>query len=142
MFWEHSVSENLPQRHISISIENNLKDNLKDNFQLAQIRGRGRINAPTPLNLRPRTHIPLPARRSHRRSDYYGHPYGGSRRDHRQYRDADDHSRYNHDHHTHHRRNRSRRNPVIIINPANSSRHRNDNNSNYKNYDGFIRVIR
>lgn len=35
---------------------------------LAQVGVRSRINAPTPLNLRPRNHIPLP--RSNRRSRY------------------------------------------------------------------------
>lgn len=116
-----------------------IEDNLKNSLQLAQIRGRGRIKTPTPLNLRPRTHIPLPSRRYHQRSDYYEHYYRGSRRGHRQYRGANDHGRYDHDHHdhrTHRRRNRSRRKPVIIIDPANSSRHRN-----YNNYDGFIRLI-
>ena len=45
---------------------------IKDSFKLAQVGVRSRINPPTPLNLRPRTHIPLP---THSRSqDYYGYP--------------------------------------------------------------------
>ncbi len=113
-------------------------DQVQDNLQIAQVGVRGRINPPTPLNLRPRTHIPLPSRRHNRRSDYDGHH--GSRREHRhrrQYRGSSRRRRYDHDHYDHHRRNRSRRGSVIIINPSNSN-----TNSRYNNYDRYIRVIR
>ena len=114
---------------------------IKDSFKLAQVGVRSRINPPTPLNLRPRTHIPLP---THSRSqDYYGYPgyrdsyrgsHGGSYRNDR-YGSGHDH--HHHHHHHHHRGNRRNRGPVIIINPATSSSY-----SNYSNQSGYIRVIR
>lgn len=104
-------------------------DQVQDNLQIAQVGVRSRINSPTPLNLRSRTHIPLPSRRYNRRSDYDGH--------HRQYRGSSRRRRYDHDHYDHHRRNRSRRGSVIIINPSNSN-----NNSRHNNHDGYIRIIR
>lgn len=95
-------------------------------FKLAQVGVRGRINGPTPLNLRPRTHIPQPTVND-RYGSYYRHP---------EYRDRHyDRYGYGHDHyHTHRRRNRHKRGPVIIINPANYSE--------YSNHNGYIRVIR
>ena len=97
----------------------------QSSFKLAQIGVESRINRPTPLNLRPRTHIPLPTVRDGRGS-YYRYP---------EYRDRHyDRYGYGHDHYHIHRRRkrRHRRSPVIIINPANS----------YSNYDSYIRVIR
>ena len=94
----------------------------QNSFELAQVGVRSRIDGPTPLNLRPRTHIPLP------RGSYYGYPrYSNYHRD---------GYKYGHEHyHTHHRRrDRHRRGPVIIINP--------NNYSEYSNYDSYIRVIR
>ena len=92
-------------------------------LELAQVGVRSSINRPTPLNLRPRTHIPLPAVNG-RYGSYYRHPG---------YRDRHyDRSGYGHDHyHTHRRRkHRHRRGPVIIINPADS----------YSTYD-YIHII-
>ena len=95
------------------------------NSQLAQVGVRSRINRPTPLNLRPRTHIPLP-RVNGRYGSYNRYP---------RYRDRYyDGYRYGHDHHhTHRRRSRHRRGTVIIINPSNYTE--------YSNYDGYIRII-
>ncbi len=55
-------------------------------WQLAQVSSYG--NSPTPLNLRPRVHIPLPSSRS---SDYYP-----------RYRRSQDHYDHYDDHHDHH----------------------------------------
>lgn len=92
-----------------------------ESFQLVQILRR--VNSPTPLNLRPRTHIPLPTRsRSsyHRYSDYDSR-YRGA------YGRHDRHDRYGYSHRDKdYRRDRRRRGSggtVIIINPSNSSRH-------------------
>ena len=62
---------------------------------LAQVGVRSRVVSPTPLNLQPKFHIPLPQSNYHRRSR----------------RDRDYHHRYGK------RRSRSRR-AIIIINPA------------------------
>lgn len=114
---------------------------VKDSFKLAQVGVRSRINAPVPLNLRPRTHIPLP---THSRSQDYEYPgyrdsyrgsHGGSYRNDR-YGSGHDHDCHDH-HHSHHRGNRRNRGPVIIINPATLSSY-----SNYSNQSGYIRVIR
>lgn len=97
-----------------------------DSLQIAQVGVRSRINSPTPLNLRPRTHIPSPS--DNRSSDYYRH----SRSKGRYYR----HDDYGYDRHHHRDRHRRRRNRglVIIINPATSG---------YSNYsrDSYIRII-
>ncbi|MEM6613249.1 MAG: hypothetical protein AAF652_13535 [Cyanobacteria bacterium P01_C01_bin.72] len=82
------------------------------NFKLAQVRSR--VHSPTPLNLRPRTHIPLPTQRGSR--DYYRH--------HRDYRRS--------------RRRRGTGGTVIIINPANS---RHSNYGNYNRQGSYIRII-
>ena len=100
---------------------------VEDRLQIAQVGVRSQISSPTPLNLRPQTHIPLPT--NSRSSDYYRHPaYRGG------YYRYDDYG-YGHHHHHHHHHHRSRhRGPVIIINPATSS---------YSNYsqNGYIRII-
>jgi hypothetical protein len=90
----------------------------KDSFKLAQVGVSSQVNAPIPLNLRPRTHIPLPT--NSRSSDYdssydeYGYPH--------------ERDRYHH----HHRGNQNN-GTVIIINPA--------NHFNYKSYiDRFPRL--
>ena len=99
-------------------------------IQLAQVGVRSRINAPTPLNLRPRTHIPLPT--SSRSRDYPR--YSG----YRGYRRGYGHNHYHrHDHYHNHRGKHRNRGPVIIINPATSSSY-----SNYRHQGGYIRVIR
>ena len=106
------------------------------NFKLAQASSR--VNSPTPLNLRPRTHIPLPTNRSSR--DYYRHSgYGrGSRGAYGRFKR---HERYDygyrHDR-DYHRDRRGTGETVIIINPA-SSRH--SNYSNYNRQDSYIRII-
>ena len=98
----------------------------QSSFRLAQVGVGSRINRPTPLNLRPRTHIPLPTVRDRGYGSYYRHP---------KYRDRHyDEYRYGHDHyHTHRRRHRRRKGPVIIIDPANYS--------GYSNHNGYIRII-
>jgi hypothetical protein len=103
----------------------------RDSFKLAQVGVTSQINAPIPLNLRPRTHIPLPT--NSRSSDYdrysrydkygYEHGYG-----------------HEHEHHRDHHRGSDRSGTVIIINPANHSSY-----SNYESYSdqgGYIRIIR
>ena len=93
--------------------------------KLAQVGVRSRVNGPTPLNLRPRTHIPQPTVNG-RYGSYYRHP----NRD-RHY----DRHEYGHDHyHTHRRQSRRRKGTVIIINPYSYSE--------YSNHNGYIRVIR
>lgn len=99
----------------------------KDSFKLAQIGVTSQINAPIPLNLRPRTHIPLPT--NSRSSDYdryfrydeygYGHKY---------------------DHYHDHYRDNDKSSTVIIINPANQSSY--SNYESYSDQDGYIRIIR
>ena len=104
----------------------------EDSWQVAQVGVRSRINSPTPLNLRPQTHIPLPT--NSRSSDYYQpsrYRGGYSRHDEYGYGHHHDH----HHHRGHHRRRRNR-GPVIIINPATSSY------SNYSSQDSYIRIIR
>ena len=97
---------------------------IQGSFELAQVVVQSQIDGPTPLNLRPRTHIPLPESRYDRRDDYR----------YREYRDYE--SEYGHDHHHSSRRSdRNRRGPVIIINPSNYS-------ESYRNSDNYIRVIR
>ena len=98
----------------------------QSSFDLSQVGIGSRINRPTPLNLRPRTHIPLPTVNG-RSNSYYRYP---------EYRDRHyDGYEYGHDHyHTHRRQNRHRKGTVIIINP--------DSYSGYSNYDPLIRIIR
>ena len=96
----------------------------QESFKLAQVGVRSRITPPTPLNLRPRTHIPSPADRYRR----YNRGYGRYGRDKPYYRD-----RYTHTHPRTHKKRRSRRGTVIIINPSNYR--------NYSNYNGYIGVI-
>ena len=99
---------------------------VQSGFKLAQVGVGSRINPPTPLNLRPRTHIPLPTVENHR-GGYYRYP-----EDRGHHHDG---YTYGHDHyHTHRRRNRRRKGPVIIINPAGYSE--------YSNHNGYIRIIR
>lgn len=101
-------------------------DRAEDSYELAQVGVGSRINAPTPLNLRPRTHIPLPPSRY----NHYEYP---------QYRDVYRSPRYRYDrdryrdrHYTH-RRDRTGV-TVIIINPS--------YNNSYSNYDSYIRIIK
>ena len=106
-------------------------------FEIAQVGVRSRINSPTPLNLRPRTHIPLPT--TSRSSDYYRH-----RGYYPQYRRYNRHDRYGYGHHHggrhygYHRGRNRRRGTVIIINPGSSSSY---SNYNYTDIGGHIRVI-
>lgn len=103
----------------------------RDSFKLAQVGVTSQINAPIPLNLRPRTHIPLPT--NSRSSDYDRY----SRYD--EYGYGHEHE----DHHDHHRGN-DRNNTVIIINPANHSSYSNYESSSDQDSDqgGYIRIIR
>lgn len=91
------------------------------------VRSRSQIGSPTPLNLRPRTHIPLPT--NSRSRDYYGYPrsryYGRGK--YRHYRDR------------HYPRKFPRGGTTIIINPSNHSEYRH---YNYSEYGGLIRTIR
>lgn len=98
---------------------------IQGSFELAQVGVQSQINGPTPLNLRPRTHIPLPESRYDRRDDY----------GYREYRDRE--SKYGHDYyHPHRRGDLHGRDTVIIIRPSN-------NIESYRNsYDSYIRVIR
>jgi hypothetical protein len=94
-------------------------------FKLAQVGVTSQINAPIPLNLRPRTHIPLPTNSGSNDGDRYSR--------------YDEYDHEHEDRHDHHRGN-DRNNTVIIINPANHS-----NYSNYESYSdkgSYIRIIR
>ncbi len=100
-------------------------ERIQSSFELAQVGVRSRIDGPTPLNLRPRTHIPLPESRYNSRDDY---GYSGSRKR---------KSGYDRDyHHTRRRGDRHGRDTVIIIRPS------NDVESYRSNDDSYIRVIR
>lgn len=58
-----------------------------EELKISQVGVRGRITPPTPINLRPRTHIPLPASDFEQQYDYYGNPiYENSRRGRRRFR--------------------------------------------------------
>jgi hypothetical protein len=110
-----------------------LPEAAKDSFKLVQVGVTSQIDSPIPLNLRPRTHIPLPT--NSRSSDYERHfRYG-------EYSNYDDEYGYGHDEQHHHRyRGNQGSGTVIIINPANHS-----NYSNYESYSdqgGYIRIIR
>ena len=100
-------------------------------FKLAQVGVRSRINSPTPLNLRPQTHIPLPTNsRSYRHRDG-----GGYSRNPRH--DDYGYGHYHHGnghHHSHHRSKSRRGGTVIIINPSNSSY------SNHRSRGSYIRI--
>ena len=102
-------------------------DRAEDSFKLAQVGVGSRINAPTPLNLRPRTHIPLPPSR------YNHYEYSNYRDYHRPDRYRYGHERYRDRHHSH-RRERKSGETVIIINPS--------YNNSYSKYDSYIRIIR
>ena len=112
------------------SSESNLE---AESFEIAQVGVRSRINS-TPLNLRPRTHIPLPttsrSRDRYRHRGYYPQQGRYNRRDRYGY---GHHHDCNH-HHGHHRRRKG--GTVIIINPGSYS------NYNYTDTGGSIRVIR
>lgn len=92
----------------------------QNNLYLAQVGVRSRIVPPTPLNLSPRYHIPLP------QSNYRHRDYG--------------YDNYHDDYHHHHRYRRNGRRhsrnkgSVIIINPA-TEQHRSTSGS-------YIRIIR
>jgi hypothetical protein len=96
-------------------------------FKLAQVGVTSQINAPIPLNLKPRTHIPLPTNSDSSDGERY------SRYD--EYGDDHEHE----DHHDHHRGNDSS-NTIIIINPANHSNY--ESYESYSDQGGYIRIIR
>ena len=111
-----------------------IENDLNNSFQLAQVGVRSRITPPTPLNLRPRVHTPLPS------SNYSRYP---SRSYHRYNTGYDSYRRHDHHHddyhYRHHKNRRYRRHSnhrkVIIISPGSHG-----GISNYGN-DGFIRII-
>ena len=88
---------------------------------LAQVGIRSRIESPTPLNIKPRTHIPSPADR-----------YNDPRYNYPRYNPGYGH---HHKHYPHHRRTHKRGGTVIIINP---SRH---NDYNFSDRNTQIRII-
>lgn len=96
--------------------------------RIAQVGVRSQISSPTPLNLRPRTHIPLPT--NSRSRDYYGYPRS---------RGYYGHGKYRHYRDRHYPPRPSRGGTVIIINPSNYSEY---SNYNYSEYGGRIRIIR
>jgi hypothetical protein len=105
---------------------------LQDDFIVAQVGFGSTISPPVPLNLKPRTHIPLP------QSNYSSDPSNNY------YRDYNDHQRYHrHDHEHSHSQEYSNRGTIIIINPSSEGSQR-DRTSNYSHYGdrGYIRVIR
>lgn len=108
-----------------------------ESFKLAQVRSR--VNPPTPLNLRPRTHTPLPTTRGSR--GYY-HRSGYGSRSRRLYGGYNRHdSDYGYRHDRDYRRDRHQRDKggtVIIINPANS---RSSNHRGYNRQGSYIRII-
>ncbi len=106
----------------------------KDSLKLAEVGIRSRINAPIPLNLRPRSHRPSP------RGDYRGYD-----RDDGYYEGHGDECDRRHHRHTHRHRDRrypynarykrrSNRSRVIILNAPGKLRGYGDRNS-------YIRVI-
>jgi len=110
---------------------------IEADFRLAQVGVHSRVSSPTPLNLRPRTHTPLP------QSNYSRHPSHN-----RQYNRGYSHSdRYEYESHPRNRRHREHSNRrrrgnqgrVIIISPGGSYRSRGSYGS-YSN-GGYIRVI-
>ena len=110
-----------------------------ESFEIAQIRFRSRISSPTPLNMRPRTHIPSPTTGS----DYYDYHHD---RYYRQYRGHNRYDRHGYGHHHdydrrhgRHRGRNGRRGTVIIINPGSSNTY---SNYNYTDIGGHIRIIR
>jgi hypothetical protein len=112
----------------------------KDSFQLAQVGISSPSNAPIPLNIRPRTHIPLPTSSQSSDDDYYSEydsEYDSGYDD--GYRDA-------HEYHTHqdrhHHRDRHRKDTVIIINPARSTYESYDHDDGDNNQRRYIRIIR
>lgn len=101
--------------------------NTQNSSTVAQVGVRSRITPPTPLNLRPQTHIPLPT--NSRSRDYYGYPSRGYH--------YDRYGAYRDRHHNYCRK-RCRNNTVIIINPSIS----NYSEFEYRNNDSYIRIIR
>jgi hypothetical protein len=106
----------------------------KDSFQLAQIVIGSPNNAPIPLNLRPRTHIPLPTDSGSSDDDYYSGYDDG-------YNDGYNDS-YDDGYHRGGHRDRHRKNTVIIINPARSTYENYGNSDRDNNQRRYIRIIR
>ena len=112
---------------------------IKDSLQLRGEGVRSRVTPPTPLNLRPRVHIPLPQSNYSRYPSHsyprYNNSYNGNyRRSHHHYEDC--HHHHEHTHQNRHRSSHRRRGKVIIINPGDRSGIGNPINGN------FIRLIR
>jgi hypothetical protein len=110
---------------------------IKDSFQLAQVGIKSQTDAPIPLNIRPRTHIPLPADSGSSDDDYHsGYDDGYEQGYDDGYNDSVDYG-YRRD------RDRQEKNTVIIINPARSTFESYDN-SDRDNHQRrrYIRIIR
>jgi hypothetical protein len=127
------------------------KDNLNDSLQtakvaqkIAQVGISSPSNAPIPLNLRPRFHIPLPTDSRSRDDDYHSEYEHG-------YEQGYDHG-YDDGYHRGKHHDRHRKDTVIIINPATSSTYENSyenyGNDDLDNYNRdnhqrrYIRIIR
>lgn len=122
------------------------RDNFNDSLKLAQVGISSPSNAPIPLNLRPRIHIPLPTD-SRSRDDHYhsGYDYGYEHGYDHGYEDGYYRGKHR-DYPSGRLRDRHRKETVIIINPATSSTY--ESYGNYGNYErdnhqrGYIRIIR
>jgi hypothetical protein len=116
----------------------------KDSFQLAQIGISSPSNAPIPLNLRPRTHIPLPTNSHSSDDDYYSEYDSGyddgyrDAREHDTHRDCHDHRDYPSGRFC----DRHRKDTVIIINPARSTYGSYGDDDLDSNQRRYIRIIR
>lgn len=99
----------------------------QNGLHLAQVGVRSRIVPPTPLNLTPRYHIPLP-------QSNYRYRSRGYRRDRHYGYDRYDDYHHHHRHSRYSRRRSKNKSPVIIINPA-TEQHRSTTGS-------YIRIIK
>ncbi|MFM2311160.1 MAG: hypothetical protein RLZZ04_436 [Cyanobacteriota bacterium] len=125
------------------------RENFNESLQIAQVGISSPSNAPIPLNLRPRFHIPLPTDSRSRDDDYHSEYEHG-------YDDGYDHGYDDGYHRGKHRdyaprtskADRHKKDTVIIINPATSSTYENYDNYDRDNYNRdnhqrrYIRIIR
>jgi len=114
----------------------------KGSFQLAQVGVSSPNNAPIPLNLRPRTHIPLPTSSHSSDDDYYSEYDSGYNSGYDDgYKDAYEYGDHR-DRRRHRDRDRHRKDTVIIINPARSTHESYGNSDDDNNQRRYIRIIR
>lgn len=108
---------------------------LETEIRLSQVGVHGGVTTPTPLNLRPRIHIPAPRSNYHRhRNRHYG----------RYRRDCSYYGNCRHTPHIRsHRKKRRNSTTIIIINSDNDLRYDNDHRS-YDNHrhNRYIRIIK